>query len=377
MIQTATAYPPIANRLRERIKREGPITFRDWMDTALYDGYEGYYCRRDRQRWGREGDYRTSPERSSLFAATFARYFAGLYEELKRPAEWTIVEVGAGDGEFAYGVLETLQIGFPEVFSATRYVIDEVGAESISHIQERLEPFSGRIEFKSLNDIGSIETGVIFSNELLDAFPVHRVTILENRLCEFYVALNDSGDFIWSIGPPSTPELHEYFEASDIQLKEGQVAEVNLAIEKWLTLAARKISSGYLLTVDYGAETADLYGSPEHVEGTLRAYHRHQLVEDVLSRPGEQDITSSVDWTQVKQVGEQLGLTTIDFDRQDRFLLRAGLLEELETQLQRVSSDAERLRLTTNAREMILPHGMAASFQVLVQKKDDSLRKLT
>lgn len=377
MIQTATASSPIAERLRKRIKREGPITFRDWMDVALYDEYGGYYCRHDRQRWGREGDYRTSPERSSLFAATFARYFAGLYEEFKRPAEWTIVEVGAGDGEFACGVLETLQTGFPEVFSATRYVIDEAGAGSISRIQERLESFSGCVKFKSLNDIGSIETGVIFSNELLDAFPVHRVTIREGRLCEFYVALNDSGDFIWSIGPPSTPELHEYFEASDIQLKEGQVAEVNLAIEKWLTLAARKISSGYLITVDYGAEAANLYGSPEHFEGTLRAFHQHQLAEDVLARPGEQDITTSVDWTYVKRVGEQLGLAKVDFDRQDRFLLRAGLLEELETQLQRVSSDAERLRLSTNAREMILPNGMASTFQVLVQKKGGSLRSVS
>ena len=377
MIPTATIFSPIAERLRERIKREGPITFRDWMDTALYDEYEGYYCRRDRQRWGREGDYRTSPERSRLFAATFARYFAGLHEELKRPAEWTIVEVGAGDGEFAYGVLETLQRRFPEVFSATRYVIDEAGAGSISRIRERLEPFSGRVRFESLDDTGSIETGIIFSNELLDAFPVHRVTILEGRLREFYVAVNESEDFILSPGPPSTPGLDKFLKAFAVRLKEGQVVEVNLAIEKWLGLAAKKLFRGYIITVDYGAEAANLYGSPEHFEGTLRAFHRHQLVEDALSRPGEQDITTSVDWTHVKRVGEQLGLATIDFERQDRFLLRAGLLEELEMQLLHVRSDAERLRLTTNAREMILPNGMASSFQVLVQKKAGSLRNVS
>src|SRR5207245_5146806 len=119
-----------------------------------------------------------------------------------------------------------------------------------------------------------------------------------------------------------------------IQLKEGQVAEVNLATEKWLSLAAKKLFRGYLITVDYGAEAANFYWSPERFEGTLRAFHRHQLVEDVLSRAGEQDITTSVDWTYVKRVGDQLGLDTIDFDRQDRFMLRAGLLEELETQLQ-------------------------------------------
>jgi len=369
MIQTATACP-ISERLRERIKREGPITFRDWMDAALYDQYEGYYCRRDRRRWGREGDYRTSPERSSLFAATFACYFARLHAELGRPAEWNIVEVGAGDGEFACGVLETLQIRFPEVFSATRYVIDEAGPGSISRIRERLESFTGCVAFKSLNDIGSIDTGIIFSNELLDAFPVHRITVREGRVCEFYVSLDESEDFRWSTGPPSTRGIDEYLEASAIQLKEGQVVEVNLAIEKWLDLAAKKLFRGYVITVDYGAEAANLYGSAEHFEGTLRAYHQHQLVEDVLARPGEQDITTSVDWTHVKRVGEQLGLAAIDFDRQDRFLLRTGLLEELEVQSQRASSDAERLRLITNAREMILPNGMASSFQVLVQEKE-------
>ena len=144
-------YPSaLGERIRERIRREGPITFCDWMRMALYDEDEGYYCRSDRQKWGRAGDYRTSPERSSLFAATFARYFARLYEQLGRPREWTIVEVGAGDGRFAGGVLETLQDSFPSVFSATRYVVDEAGSHSRSLAQERLEPFGGLMIASSL-----------------------------------------------------------------------------------------------------------------------------------------------------------------------------------------------------------------------------------
>src|SRR6266699_1779676 len=103
----------VAEYLVARIKREGPITFCDWMEVALYHPTGGYYCRSDRKRWGREGDYRTSPERSELFAATFARYFASLYDELHRPAEWTIVEMGAGDGSFARGLLQSLQDFFP------------------------------------------------------------------------------------------------------------------------------------------------------------------------------------------------------------------------------------------------------------------------
>src|SRR5688572_17394359 len=106
MFETISSTSTLADRLRERIQREGPMTFCDWMKAALYDEREGYYCRANSNRWGREGDYRTSPERSSLFAATFARYFARLYDEIGGPSEWAIVEAGAGDGSFAYGVLK-------------------------------------------------------------------------------------------------------------------------------------------------------------------------------------------------------------------------------------------------------------------------------
>src|SRR6266849_2319234 len=99
----------IAERLRAGIERDGPLSFYDWMQAALYDEREGYYCRRDRIRQGRAGDYRTAPETSPFFAATFARYFAKLFAELGSPSQFTIVEAGAGSGEFARGVLTALQ----------------------------------------------------------------------------------------------------------------------------------------------------------------------------------------------------------------------------------------------------------------------------
>ena len=113
----------LSERLRARIEHDGPISFRDWMQAALYDEREGYYCRLDRIPQGRAGDYRTAPESSPLFAATLAWYFSKLFAELflemgSLPA-WTIFEAGAGGGEFAYGVLKSLQAHYPEVFSAT------------------------------------------------------------------------------------------------------------------------------------------------------------------------------------------------------------------------------------------------------------------
>src|SRR5713226_4623696 len=220
----------LAEALRERIRRAGPITFRDWMEAALYDEREGYYCRGDRERWGREGDYHTSPERSPLFAATLARYFARLYEELGCPARWTIVEAGAGSGRFAETLLATLQRRFPKVFSATRYVIDEASANSRARVQTRLAGFGDRVEFKRLSDLDLINPGFVFANELLDAFPVHRVTVRDGLLLEFYVGLSEAGTFEWVIGSPSTACIAEYLETVDVRLAEGQIAEISLGV---------------------------------------------------------------------------------------------------------------------------------------------------
>ncbi|MDT7604060.1 MAG: hypothetical protein QOF61_2057, partial [Acidobacteriota bacterium] len=249
------AQSPLAVRLRERIAREGAITFRDWMAAALYDEQDGYYQRADRERWGRAGDYRTSPERSPLFAATFARYFASLHAELGAPASWTIFEAGAGRGDFARGVLEALECDHPQIFRATRYVIDETGESARASAVSKLAPFAGRVEFRSFGD--HVETpgeAIVFSNELLDAFPVHRVLMKGGKLRELCVGLDGVGEFAWVEREPSTPRLVEHFARLGVTLSEGQRAEVNLAAEDWIRQSNALITRGFVVTVDYGAQ---------------------------------------------------------------------------------------------------------------------------
>jgi SAM-dependent MidA family methyltransferase len=368
--------PPLAERLRLKIERVGAISFRDWMAAALYDEHEGYYCRPGRARWGRAavgGDYRTSPERSPLFAATFARYFTTLYAELGSPSEWTILEAGAGAGDFARGVLETLEHAHPRVFQATRYCIAEVSADACARTRENLAAFTDRVEFcpNKLRGL-SFEHGLIFSNELLDAFPVHRVRQRDGQLRELCVGLDEAGNFTWIEQEPTTPRLAAHFSRLDAPLAEGHVAEVNLAAEEWLADAASTLKRGYVVTVDYGAEAVALYQSAERNEGTLRGFQAHGFVADLLARPGEHDLTTTINWTTLKQAGEAAGLQTISLERQDEFLLRAGLLEELERRTAQLPTEAERLRLRLGAREMILPGGMSRSFQVLLQKKRET-----
>jgi SAM-dependent MidA family methyltransferase len=331
------------------------------MEAALYDPAEGYYNRSDLKRWGREADYRTSAERSELFAATFARYFARLYEELGAPGAWTIVEGGAGAGSFALGVLRALASRHPRAFAATRYFIDDQSPDAVSRSRQTLTEFKERLSFGDLSVFSPSDPWLYFSNELLDAFPVHRVV----KGGELYVTLDADDRFVWTNGLLSNPRLVE----QSLALEEGHIIEVNLGIDDWFAGVAAKMKQGYVITVDYGAEESELYDPLLRPKGSLRAFSRHGFVDDVLSAPGEYDITSSVNWTQVKRAGERLGFKVVEFASQDKFLLQAGLLDELERRLERIENQADKIRLTADAKEMVLPDGMASSFQVLVLKR--------
>lgn len=359
---------PLAERLRTRIKREGPITFYKWMAAVLYDERDGYYCRADRIPQGRAGDYRTAPETSPLFAATFANYFSKLFADLKWPPSWTIFETGSAGGEFAHGVLSSLGAQYPEIFAVTNYVIDEISPAARQRATERLSEFPDRVTFRRLVDFDTPATaGIVFSNELIDAFPVHRVVMRKGKLRELFVGLKED-HFGWVDGDLED-RVVEYCERAQIKLSEGQTAEINLDAETFVARAAGLLNSGYVVTVDYGAERNDLLGDPNRHEGTLRAFLRHQMIDDVLARPGEQDLTTTVDWTQIMEAGDRAGLRTIRLERLDQFLVGEGLLEAFQKRMSETSDQAEAMRLSTRVRELILPTGLAASFQILVQEK--------
>ncbi len=360
----------LANQLRARIQRDGPIAFRDWMEAALYDDCEGYYSRGDRTRWGRVGDYRTSPERSPLFGATFARYFVKLYEEMGAPSELKIIEVGAGGGHFAKAVLKTLARQFPKLFEITKYLIDERSPLLRNHLRETLKDLKDRVDFMSLNNVNEpMASAIICSNELIDAMPVHRVITRQGKLLEFYVALNGSHEFVWLEAEPSSQRLSIYFEDLNVPLLDGQIAEVNLAADDWLCSAASKLSSGYIVTIDYGAEANELYDFEQRPNGTLRTFSRHRVGSDALSNPGTQDITTTVNWTQLKSVGAGCGLENVRFERQDRFLIAEGLLDQLTMMTEGPNRNAIAAELRIEARDLVLPTGMSAHFNVLVQRR--------
>jgi SAM-dependent MidA family methyltransferase len=290
-----------------------------------------------------------------------------LHKENGGSRVWTILEGGAGEGFFAAEVLATLREEFTQLYEIVDYVIDEMSQPSRSLAARRLQNFGNKVRFARLAEAGTFE-GIVFANELLDALPVHRVKVEHGELREFYVSLGSEGEFVWDTGPLSDERLQQTLKRFSGRPAESQILEVNLAAEDWLRAVARQLSRGYVVLVDYGAEAAELL-SPSRREGSLRSIHRHQFVNGLLTEPGANDITATVNWTQIKDAANSVGFRVVSFQPQSQFLLDAGFVDELEARTESAVDEGERASLRSEAREMILPGGMSDSFQVLVLSK--------
>ena len=209
--------------------------------------------------------------------------------------------------------------------------------------------------------------GCFLSNELVDAFPVHRVMLQQGSLKELYVAQRN-GRFEEQWEEPSDPRIKTYFERMGVSLEEGQQAEVNLEALDWITRVGQCLKRGFVLTIDYGYPAEELY-APFRQDGTLRCFHQHQISDNPYERWGEQDITAHVNFTALIRKGEEVGLKLTGFVPQYRFLLGLGFLGEMET-LERNLSEIDRLKLRLSLKHLIEPEvGMGEVFKVLIQHK--------
>jgi SAM-dependent MidA family methyltransferase len=210
--------------------------------------------------------------------------------------------------------------------------------------------------------------GCILSNELVDSFPVHVVTLRDGRLREIYVASEDGG-FREEFGDLSSNELEGYFEGLGIVLDEGQRAEVNLMALEWMEMVGRILTEGFVITIDYGHEVEILY-SPLRGNGTLLCYYRHSWHENPYERIGLQDITSHVDFTSLMRKGEEVGLRSTGLTTQYRFLISLGFLEEAQKRLGKDQGSLEGMRDRLAMKTLIFPDGgMGDVFKVLIQHK--------
>jgi len=364
---------PLHAILADRIRASGPITFAEFMRECLYHPEHGYYSRAGA---GRFGDYYTSVDVHPIFGRLLARQLAEMWELLGSPRPFVVVEAGAGVGRLAGHILDFAARELPAFYAALECVAVERSAARRARHAERLSVHGAAGRISSAAEIpAAIPNGCIFSNELLDALPAHRVAMERGELREIYVGM-DGDNFVEILREPSTPQLAEYFREQGIVLEEGWQAEVCLEACEWIESAGRAVQRGFVLTIDYGHEARALYDE-RHNRGTLLAYRNHVATENVLDVPGEQDLTSHVNFTAVDMCGRRMGLQRTGLVTQSQFLVALGRANEFADLYESGQTELEKLRARLLLKNLIHPEGLGEKFKVFIQHKRIANPRLT
>lgn len=356
---------PLASLLAKRIRRFGPLTFAEYMRECLYHPVYGYYSRGEAKRFA---DYYTSVDVHPIFGRLLARQCAEMWQQLDRPREFLLLEVGAGVGRLAGHILEFAEAKLPGFYRSLHYIAVERSPSRSKQLSARLARFVQEGKCRPSIEIPPrIAAGCLFSNELLDALPVHRVFQQKTTLSEVFVSC-DGPRFLELFRPLSTCAISDYFAAQQITLENGQQGEAGLEACDWITEIARRLDRGFVLTIDYGHEAADLFDS-HHMAGTLLAYANHRANEDFYAAPGEQDLTAHVNFTALRLWGQRHGLETLGLVTQTAFLLALGKGNDFADLYDDGMDEADRVRARLQFKTLIFPEGMGERFHVLVQQK--------
>lgn len=318
---------PAAEVLRDLIRREGPLPFRRFMQTALYHPEHGYY-RRARDPFGRAGDFYTAEQVQPTFGLLVAAAIDRLRVEMGAPDDFTVVELGAGREEMA------------EAFSAWRYIAIDLDRGEL--------PRAFR--------------GVVFSNEFFDALPVDVAIYRDGAFRERRVTI-DGDTFAWIDGDAVDAELDAYYRRYLPEPEAGRVYEACREALAWMERIAAALEEGFVFTIDYGYTRREAVRFPQ---GTLMGYLRHTAREAVLEEPGARDITAHVNFTALEEHGARCGLRALRFESLARALLAAGEADQFASVLA-AADEKEQLRRRMQLKTLLF--GMGETFRTLLQKK--------
>ncbi len=342
--------------IRRRIAQQGRITFADFMEVALYWPVGGFYS--TRHSISPHENFYTAARAHPAFATLLSLQVFQFWHLLERPRPFWVVEMGGADGLLARDIVD-YSAHLPDAFrEGLRYVcLDRSQAPGRPGGVQRI--ISEGVPLKGV-------VGCFLSNELVDAFPVHRVAMAHGRLQELYVTVND-GALAEERGEPSTPALGEHLDEASIALEEGVVAEVNLAAGRWAEGVAGALERGFVLTIDYGGSAQELRAR-SGPRGTLRCYYRHTEVADPYARIGRQDITSHVDFTSLALQGRKHGLEPVSCVTQGHFLRTLGL-NRLLRRLRAEGLDQRQVEANSMGILDLARAGGMGDFKVLMQGK--------
>ena len=334
-----------------KLLRDNDLPFRDFVELALYHPELGYYARGT----GPESDYITSPRLSPLFSTTLGklvREFSGRAGD----GVSTVVDIGCGDGS----LISSLEIGLGPRASG-------LGFFGVDRSLERLKEHNPNIHFvRTFEEIPPSGAHLVFANELFDAFPFARLVQRDEHLHELWVTDRD-GQLDWTEHEAPGP-YEDYFSERGIALDDGQFADVSLEWGAYYRDICAHVQRGLIVTFDYGFPQEQLFHSRIRRFGTAAAYQSQRVTRDLLARPGEQDLTAHINFTDLIRAGEGAGFRTLFFDRQAKFLLALGAGED--PQIQSAPRSIEELQQREDARRLILPDGIGEDIRVLVQGRE-------
>ena len=348
----------------EITERGGSVSFRDFMELALYHPRHGYYLAA-RSRYGRHGDFLTAPTASAWYGKVLGGWLGRLRQEV---GPLVFVDVASGDGSLIAHVVEEASgssgSGFAGIVSVER-------SEAMRSVQEgRFSRLGHAVTLRaSIEELGAVNGPVVVhASELFDALPVHRVVMRDKVLHEFTVAAQ-AGSLVWHENRASE-NLRRYFEGHGVKLEEGQVAEVNLEARG---LHGRILDAcgaeGLALVLDYGYPAPRLYDPRGRRGGSLAAFRGHRLQRDLLLDPGEQDLTAHVNWDDLQRAAEGRGWQRIGLFPLAEFLVRVGLAGAMERAGLGMEAelDARTVIERQEIKRLLDPEGMGSDLKVLIQ----------
>lgn len=356
----------------EEVNKKGKITFAGFMHMALYHPKYGYY-NSDREQVGRFGDFYTSPTVHSIFGELIAKQLEEMWR-IMGGGLFSVVEMGANKGWLCCDIIQSIKKEYPVFYDNFHYIIVEsnpYAREKQRLLLESIHVTNEKVSWHTYSEEGfSFDRiqGCFLSNEFVDALPVHRLKVKNNILKEIYVSYNDSG--LFEIDDEVSPDVSkQYIETFQMHLNEGQGCEINLVAAEWLRHVSEKLRKGFVLTIDYGDTIDGLYRE-NGSDGTLRCYYKHTVNRDYYERPGEQDITAHVDFTNLMNAGKSAGLEVTGFTKQSHYLIALGILE-------RLNNTNKEIETILKVKNLFHPEGMGDVFKVLIQHKNVEHPQLT
>jgi len=354
--------------MQKEIRLHGPISFARFMELALYTSGLGYYERR--REIGRGGDFFTSVSVGPLFGQLLAFQFAQWMDTDCPAGGIQFIEAGPHNGMLAADILDWTSRHRPDLFERLEYCLLDASPARRAWQEESLRPWLPKVRWAP--DIeswgGRGITGIIFSNEFLDALPIHRLawSATRRQWQEGRVTVQGAV-FAWEWHSPSE-ELSDHLPQvpgplAD-SLPDGFMVEVCPAAVAWWRAAASRLRRGKLLTMDYGLVAEERFQS-ERAQGTLRAFTRHHAGANVLSQPGEQDLTAHVNFSALIEAGKSAGLQTAALARQSKFLTEIFA----RTRLTPASFEPWNEKRTRQFQTLAHPEHLGHKFQVLIQTR--------